>query len=136
VAIPNVLGLFGRPIGGYLSDKIGRRSMTLISLASLASGIILTVLARETYWLILCLAVLGFGLHTVIPVLFAFLMDQFAPSKRALMAGRINAVRHLISGSSPTIVGTIADSAGFSVAFLALAMAVLSNFFISLKMRE
>jgi len=136
VAIPNVLGLFGRPIGGYLSDKIGRRSMTLISLASLASGIILTVLVRETYWLILCLAVLGFGLHTVIPVLFAFLMDQFAPSKRALMAGRINAVRHLISGSSPTVVGTIADSAGFSVAFLALAMAVISNFFISLKMRE
>ena len=89
VAIPNVLGLFGRPIGGYLSDKIGRRSMTLISLASLASGIILTVLVRETYLLILCLAVLGFGLHTVIPVLFAFLMDQFAPSKRALMAGRI-----------------------------------------------
>jgi MFS family permease len=134
VAVPSLLGLFGRPLGGHLSDKIGRRSMTLISLASLASGITLTVLTSGGYMLILSLALLGFGLHTVIPVLFAFLMDMFHPSRRALIAGRINTVRHLIAGTSPTIVGAIADSIGFSTAFLVLAFAVVTNLLVALRM--
>lgn len=136
VAIPSLLGLVGRPLGGYMSDKIGRRSMTLVSLASLALGIFLVVLTPGAPWLVLALAVLGFGLHTVIPVLFAFLMDLFSPQKRALLAGRINAVRHLIAGFSPTVVGAIADYTSFSVAFLVLAFAALANFFVTLKTRE
>jgi MFS family permease len=136
VAIPNLLGLLGRPLGGYLSDKIGRKRMTLVSFTCLAIGIVLTVVMSGAYWLLLSLALLGFGLHTVIPVLFAFLMDMFAPSKRALIAGRINTIRHVIAGLSPTVVGTIADTAGFSTAFLTLAFAVLVNFFVTLRMRE
>jgi len=135
VAVPNVLGLFGRPIGGYLSDRIGRRTMTLISLASLASGILLTTYVGAS-WLLLSLALLGVGLHTLVPVLFALLMDSLVPSRRALVAGRVNTIRHLIAGLSPTAVGAIADFAGFSTAFLTLALATFANFFLAFRIRE
>ncbi len=136
VAIPNLLGLIGRPLGGYLSDKIGRIIMALVSFASVASGIILTVFVREFYWLVLSLALLGFGLNTVVPVLFAFLMDLFSPSKRALITGRINTIRHLIAGFSPSIMGAIADSAGFSISFLTLALVVVANMLVTIKMGQ
>jgi len=136
VAIPNLVGLFGRPIGGYMSDKIGRSRMTWISLGFFALGIAFTSFVRGGYWLVPALIMLGFGQHSVIPVLFAMLMDMLPPQKRALIAGRVNAVRHLIAAFGPTVVGAIIDTAGFLIAFLVLSLAVASNFSVTLKMRR
>ena len=136
VAIPNLVGLFGRPLGGYMSDRIGRRKMSWIALSFFASGIALTALVREGYSIVPALVMLGFGQHTIIPVLFATLMDMLPPQKRALISGRINAVRHLIAGFGPTVVGAIIDAAGFQIAFLALSLAVVSNFSFTLKMPQ
>lgn len=136
VAIPNVLGVLGRPLGGHLSDKLGRKSVMLISFASLLTGIVFVVLTYESYSLLLALALLGFGLHTAIPVMFAFLMGQLPPSKRALIAGRVNTVRLTIAGLSPAMTGAIIDSAGFSVAFSALTGLTSASLLGTLRLKE
>jgi MFS family permease len=136
VAVPHLLGVFGRPLGGYMSDRVGRRRMTLLSLVSLASGLLLTILVPSGYMLVLTLSLLGFGLHSAIPVLFAFLTDLFSPSRRALILGRFNTVRLLIGGISPVIVGIVVDSAGFLPAFLALVLSVTASFSLALKVFE
>ncbi len=136
VAVPSILGIFGRPLGGHLSDTLGRKNVMLISCASLMAGTVLTILIHEGYWLLLALAMLGFGLHTTIPVMFAFLMSQLPSSRRALIAGRANTVRLTIAGLSPAILGTIVDSAGFSVAFSVLTAFILASLLGTLKLQE
>jgi len=136
VAVPSVLGIFGRPLGGHLSDTLGRRNVMLISSASLMTGTILTILIYERFWLVLALALLGFGLHTAIPVMFAFLMSLLPRSKRALIAGRVNTVRLAVAGLSPAISGAIIDSAGFLTAFSTLAAFGLASLLGTLKLKE
>jgi len=136
VAVPNILGVFGRPLGGRLSDALGRKNVMLISFALLMAGILLTIWIYERLWLLLALAVLGLGLHTAIPVMFAFLMSQLPPSRRALIAGRVNAIRHTIAGVSPAIVGAIVDSAGFLTAFSTLTMFTLASLLGTLMLDE
>jgi MFS family permease len=136
VSVPHTLGIFGRPLGGHLSDKVGRRNVVLVSTASLASGIVLMVLFHGEYWLLLALVLLGFGLHTSIPPMFALLMTMIPSSKRAIIVGRVNTVRHLIAGLSPAIVGSIVDSRGFPTAFLALASIAVMGLLVTLGFRE
>mgnify|MGYP002395709576 FL=1 len=136
VAVPSILGIFGRPLGGYLSDTLGRRNVMLISSASLMMGTIFTILIYERLWLVLALALLGFGLHTAIPVMFSFLMSLLPPSKRALIAGRVNTVRLTIAGVSPAIMGVVIDSAGFLTAFSTLTAFILASLLGTLKLKE
>jgi len=136
VAVPNILGLLGRPLGGYLSDTLGRRNVMLISSASLITGTILTVLISERFWLVLALALLGFGLHTAIPVMFAFMMSLLPSSKRALVAGRVNTIRLTVAAVSPAILGAIIDSAGFLIAFSTLTAFGLAGLLGTLRLKE
>jgi len=136
VAVPSILGIFGRPLGGYLSDTLGRRNVMLISSVSLMMGTIFTILIYERLWLVLALALLGFGLHTAIPVMFSFLMSLLPSSKRALIAGRVNTVRLTIAGVSPAIMGVVIDSAGFLTAFSTLTAFILASLLGTLKLKE
>jgi len=136
VAVPSILGIFGRPLGGYLSDTLGRRNVMLISSVSLMMGTIFTILIYERLWLVLALALLGFGLHTAIPVMFSFLMGLLPPSKRALIAGRVNTVRLTIAGVSPAIMGVVIDSAGFLTAFSTLTAFILASLLGTLRLKE
>jgi len=136
VAVPSILGIFGRPLGGYLSDTLGRRNVMLISSTSLIAGTVLTILIYERLWLVLALALLGFGLHTAIPVMFSFLMSLLSPSRRALIAGRVNTVRLTIAGISPAIMGAVIDSAGFLTGFSTLTAFTLASLLGTFKLKE
>ncbi len=135
-AVPHTMGVFGRPLGGYLSDRVGRKNVILSSTSLLAIGIVLSVFVHADYSLLLALVLLGFGLHTLIPVMFALLVVLFPRSKRAIWIGRLNTVRHSIAALSPAIVGSIIDSSGFSTAFLVLAGVVLAGFIVTLRFPE
>ena len=136
VAVPNILGLFGRPLGGYLSDTLGRRNVILLSSASLMAGAVLTILIYDQLWLVPALALLGFGLHTAIPVMFSFLMSLLTPWRRALIAGRVNTVRLTFAGISPAIMGALIDSAGFLTGFSTLTAFILASLLGTLRLRE
>jgi len=136
VSVPHTLGIFGRPLGGHLSDRVGRKNVVLASTTSLASGIVLLVLLQGEHWLLLALILLGFGLHTSIPPMFALLMTMIPSSKRAVIVGRVNTVRHLITGLSPAIMGSMVDSRGFPTAFLALASITVMGLLVTLGFRE
>ena len=136
VSVPNALGILGRPIGGQISDKLGRKRTALISLALLLMGAILTILIYEIRWLLPVLALLGFGLHTNHPVMLAFLMSKFSPSRRAIIMGRVNSIRLTVAAFGPAIVGAVADSIGFRGAFSILAICILVSLLGATRLQE
>jgi MFS transporter, DHA1 family, tetracycline resistance protein len=76
------------PWWGRLSDRIGRRPVILIGLASSALSYLLFALARD-YWVLLLSRLLAGGLGATVNVAQAYLADITPPARRARAMGMI-----------------------------------------------
>lgn len=72
--------LIGGVITGYLSDRIGRRSCLLFSLAINFVAGLLSAVAINVYWLIIFRVIAGFGIGGSVPVCFSLGAELF-PNK-------------------------------------------------------
>ena len=88
VASFSLLQFLVAPWWGRLSDRIGRRPVILIGLASSAVSYLLFALARD-YWVLLLSRVLAGGLGATVNVAQAYLADITPPARRARAMGMI-----------------------------------------------
>ncbi len=112
---------------GALSDRIGRIPLLLATLgvATLSLVLLLTVQPPSAYVAGGLVVLFGVGVHGFRPVRGAYLAEQL-PDRAA--AGGLGLVRTLLMGAgaiAPTVVGVLADQAGFPVAFWVLAGALV-----------
>jgi len=136
LSITQTAGMIGTPVAGSLSDHAGRKRVLTAGLFS--TSIVLLVLAyfRLTWLFVTSLAVLGFFLYAVRPVIWAWVLDLGPKKLGGSMVSFFSGAQSLLSSLSPVICGFIADRFGILAAFYFLAGTVFIANLVVLAIRE
>ena len=136
LSITQTAGMIGTPIAGSISDRSGRKRVLTAGLFS--TSIVLFVLAyfQMTWLFITGLAVLGFFLYAVRPVIWAWVLDLSPKELGGSMVSFFSGSQSLLSSLSPLICGFIADRWGILTAFYFLAGTVFLANLVVLAIRE
>ena len=118
-------GFAAAPIAGHLSDKMGRRTILLTSMAMTAVVLVCMAVAGRSPAFIFFIALLGFFLYAIRPVLQAWLLEETPKNMGGTSIGILFAVQALGSAISPLIGGFLADSYGLMSTFYFLAFTIV-----------
>jgi EmrB/QacA subfamily drug resistance transporter len=95
------------PVVGYLSDRIGTKTVFLMALALFTLGSGLCALAPNEGFLIACRVVQGLGGGAIFPVAFAIAFRVFPPAERGPASALISVPVLLAPVFGPTIGGLL-----------------------------
>jgi MFS family permease len=124
-------GFAATPIAGHLSDRMGRRSVMIASMAMTAVVLVFMALAGKSHAFIVLIAVLGFFLYAIRPVLQAWLLETTPRNMGGTSIGVLFGAQAAGSAISPLLGGIIADRYGLTATFWFLAFTiVVANLFI------
>lgn len=126
-------GFAAAPIAGHLSDNMGRRSVLMTSMAMTAVVLLAMTFAGHSIGFVVLIAVLGFFLYAIRPVLQAWLLETTPKKMGGTSIGVLFATQSVGSAIGPLIGGMLADRYGLISAFYFLAFTiVVANLFIFL----
>ena len=126
-------GFAAAPVAGHLSDKLGRRSVVMTSMAMTAVVLVFMALAGKSQAFVALIAVLGFFLYALRPVLQAWLLETTPTNMGGSSIGILFGTQSLGASVGPLIGGLIADSYGLGATFYFLAGTIVcANMFILL----
>jgi len=124
-------GFAATPLAGHLSDRMGRRSIMITSMAMTAVVLVFMGLAGRSQAFIFFVAVLGFFLYAIRPVLQAWLLETTPKNMGGTSIGILFGAQAAGSSISPLLGGIIADRYGLTATFWFLAVTiVIANLFI------
>jgi MFS family permease len=124
-------GFAATPLAGHLSDRMGRRSIMMTSM--LMTGVVLAFMtfAGKSHAFIAFVAVLGFFLYAIRPVLQAWLLETTPKNMGGTSIGILFGAQSLGSSVAPLVAGIIADRFGLLAVFWFLAGTIIvANLFI------
>ena len=124
-------GLAASPIAGHLSDKLGRRSVLMTSMAMTAVVLVFMAVAGKSQAFVFFIAVLGFFLYAIRPVVQAWILESTPKNMGGSSIGILFGAQSLGAAVSPLLGGLIADRWGLSATFYFLAATIVcANLFI------
>jgi MFS family permease len=125
--VPQLVGIVGAPLGGYLSDRLGRRTVIVAALALLGPAVLAVSLAPNEA-LVVVLAVFGLLWSMRSTVTETLVMDSAPAGRRATVLGAYYLANAEIGGLGAPFFGILAEAAGLASAFtwMALAFAAMS----------
>jgi len=124
-------GFAATPIAGHLSDRMGRRSILMTSMLMSAVVLAFMAFAGKSHAFIFFVAVLGFFLYAIRPVLQAWLLESTPKNMGGTSIGILFGAQSLGSSVAPLLAGVIADRYGLIAMFWFLAgTIVIANLFI------
>ena len=124
-------GFAATPLAGHLSDRMGRRSIMIASMAMTAVVLVFMGFAGRSQAFIFFVAVLGFFLYAIRPVLQAWLLETTPKNMGGTSIGILFGAQAAGSSISPLLGGVIADRYGLTATFWFLAVTiVIANLFI------
>ena len=124
-------GFAATPIAGHLSDRMGRRSIMMTSMAMTAVVLVFMAMAGKSTAFIVFIAVLGFFLYAIRPVLQAWLLESTPRNMGGTSIGILFGAQALGASVAPFVGGVIADRYGLIATFWFLAgTIVVANLFI------
>jgi FSR family fosmidomycin resistance protein-like MFS transporter len=113
-------GVVGALLGGSMSDRLGRRSILLISL--LATSLLMFAFLTVKGWLQFpLLLAMGFTALSITPVFMALVQESF-PENRALANGVYMAFSFVLRSGVIVVLGALGDLFGLRLAFTASAI--------------
>ncbi len=126
-------GFAASPIAGHLSDKMGRRRIIMTSMAMTATVLLFMAFAGRSPLFVFFIAILGFFLYAIRPVLQAWLLESTPRNMGGSSIGILFAVQAAGSAVSTLIGGLLADRYGLMSTFYFLAgTIVIANMFVFL----
>ncbi len=125
MALLQVAGLMAAPVAGHLSDKLGRRSVTMGTMAMTALVLLMMAFIGRSNAFVFFIALLGFFLYALRPVLQAWLLDTTPKNMGGSSVGILFGAQSLGSSVAPLIGGWIADSQGLAATFYFLAATIV-----------
>ncbi len=129
-------GLVASPVAGHLSDKLGRRSVMTVSMAMTAAVLLFMAVAGKSQAFVAFIAVLGFFLYAIRPVIQAWLMEVTPKNMGGSSIGILFGAQSLGASIAPLLGGLIADRWGLGATFYFLAGTIVcANLFILLMPR-
>lgn len=124
-------GFAASPIAGHLSDSMGRRSVMMTSMLMSAVVLVFMAFAGKSHAFIVFVAILGFFLYAIRPVMQAWLLETTPRNMGGTSIGILFGAQSLGSSVAPLIAGLIADRYGLTATFWFLAgTIVVANLFI------
>lgn len=130
-------GLAASPVAGHLSDRMGRRSVLMGSMAMTAVVLVFMALAGKSQAFFLFIAVLGFFLYAIRPVIQAWTLEATPKHMGGSAIGLLFGAQSLGASVAPLLGGLIADRWGLPATFYFLAATIVcANLFILAMPRE
>ena len=105
------------PIVGYLSDRVGGKTMFLLSLAIFTVGSALCVIAPTATWLIIFRILQGLGGGALVPLAMAMIFRLFDPTERAGAIVLLMVPLLLGPAFGPTLGGYLATNFSWNAIF-------------------
>ena len=125
LAAMQVGGMIASPVAGVWSDRVGRRPVVLAGLTvSTLTVAALTLIGSDVVF-IAGVAVLGFALYAVRPVVHSWMMDLSPPGLGGSATSLMFGAQAGLSTLMPVVGGLIADHYGLISVFYALAGSML-----------
>ncbi|MBX9905970.1 MAG: MFS transporter [Burkholderiales bacterium] len=126
MTVLQVAGLVAGPIAGHVSDKVGRRQVVLSSMLLTGVTIIGMVFAGQSFLFIVFVALVGFFLYAMRPVMQAWAVEN-TPKRLAGTGVGLQFTILAIGGSiAPATFGLIADTWSVYTAFYFLAGTIIA----------
>jgi MFS family permease len=128
MTIIQVAGIIAAPISGRLSDQYGRKRIVTAALLSTSVAIFLLAFLNIPWLFVVFLAIMGFFLYSLRPVLIAWAMEVAPKELGGSVVGIQFTFQSALSSIAPVLGGWIADRWGLMVTFYFLgAVLLLSN---------
>jgi MFS family permease len=116
VATPYLAGMIGSPLGGTISDRLGRKPVIVTSLVCVGPLVLLLSLA-PTPLLIPVMILMGLAASLRQPVIEGLLLDRAPVERRATTLGAYYLVAQELGGVAAPVLGILAGLAGIEQAF-------------------
>jgi len=120
-----VAGFAASPIGGHLSDKMGRKRIVMSSMVLTCVMIVFMALAGKSVTFVLFIALVGFFLYAMRPVLQAWAVEATPRELAGSGVGLQFGIQHIGASIAPALFGMIADAYDIYTAFYFLAGTIL-----------
>ncbi len=117
-------GFIAGPVAGYLSDKVGRKNIIMSSMVMTAAVILLMIVLPKTLF-VFFIALLGFFLYAMRPVIQAWLMDETESSVAGTSVSVLFGMQSIGSAIAPLAAGLIADAYGILSTFYFVAGTII-----------
>lgn len=118
-------GFTAAPVAGHLSDRMGRRSVVTASMLMTAVVLLAMATAGRSPAFVALVAVLGFFLYALRPVLQAWLLESTPKNMGGSSIGVLFATQSLGASIAPLLGGLIADRYGLQATFYFLASTIV-----------
>lgn len=118
-------GFLAAPVAGHLSDRMGRRSVVTASMAMTGVILLAMAFAGNSPAFVALIAVLGFFLYALRPVLQAWLLETTPRNMGGSSIGVLFGAQSLGSSIAPLVGGLIADRYGLGATFYFLAATIV-----------
>jgi len=130
-------GFAAAPIAGHLSDRMGRSRIVMSSMAVTVVVLVFMALAGTSAIFVLFIALLGFFLYAVRPVLQAWLLEATPSNRGGTTIGLLFGAQALGAAISPAVAGVLSDRYGLGAMFwFVTATIVVANLLILLVPKE
>ncbi len=124
-------GFAASPIAGHLSDTMGRRRIMMTSMLMTAVVLAFMALAGRSHAFVFFIAVLGFFLYAIRPVMQAWILESTPKNMGGTSIGILFGAQSLGASIAPLVAGLIADRHGLAATFWFLAGTIIvANLFI------
>jgi MFS family permease len=120
-----LLGIIGAPAGGWLSDRLGRRTPILISLGFIGPSVYLLTLVPNDL-LVVPLVIFGLAFSMRGTATEVLVMDTAPAERRGAVLGAYYLVAQPIGGIATPIFGAIAGVTGIAAAFSGVGLLLVA----------
>jgi sugar phosphate permease len=121
MTVLQVAGFIAAPVGGHLSDKLGRKRVIMSSMVLSGVMILGMAFAGRSLWFVVFVALVGFFLYAMRAVLQAWAIESVPKNLAGAGVGLQFGFASLGAAISPALFGMIADSFGIYKGFYFLA---------------
>ncbi len=125
LTVMQVAGMAASPIGGHLSDKMGRKRIVMSSMVLTGVMIVFMALAGKSLMFVLFIALVGFFLYAMRPVLQAWAVEATPRDLAGSGVGLQFGIQSIGASIAPVIFGIIADASDIYTAFYYLAGTII-----------
>jgi FSR family fosmidomycin resistance protein-like MFS transporter len=123
VGVPQLIGILGSPLGGFLSDRLGRRAVILAGMV-LAGPALYALTLVPTAALPAALLALGLSSALRQTVTEVLVMDSAPAERRATVMGSYYMLFQPLGGIAAPLLGLVAGLVGLGAAFANVTLAL------------
>jgi MFS transporter, DHA1 family, multidrug resistance protein len=118
--------MIAKPIGGRLSDRLGRKPVIVIGLLLCATALPLIFRSEELPTFVVVAPLLGLGIAAVTPVTNALIADLASARRLGAAMGVFGTIWDIGEAAGPIIAGFLIVSLGYASTFDALALVIVA----------